>query len=234
MREIYQSEDGLVEVDINAFAYSQKYDWLFSVFVKFDSLDETQDGYEEFLETKEALIISLELDDMAKYVGMRVVDGWSELYFYAKTSKSLDKTVSKILTPSNYMYESNVVKDTKWDFYQHTLYPDELQLHHIESEKIISMLKEEGDINEEVREVEHYVSFLTPTQKQKFLDSFSVDGFEFKDEVSSEEFENGLAFVKQHSVDFETVKKEVELLFEAVKKQNGFYEGWSTVLVIDR
>jgi len=233
MRDIYNKleDNAFVEVDMNAFAYSQKYSWLFSVFIKFDSSKEDQDGYEEFLETKEALIISLELDEKAKYVGMRVADGWSELYFYAKFSKGLDKTVAQMLTPSNYIFESNVVKDTKWDFYQYNLHPNELELCHIQSEKIIEMLKEEDDINEEVRDVEHYVSFETPTQKDRFLENFDVDGFEFKDEVSTQEFENGLAFIKKHSVTSDVVKVEVELMFEAVKKQNGFYEGWSTILV---
>ena len=234
MREYFtRVEDGekiLVETDMNAYAYSNKYGWLLSVFIKFDALDESQEGFEEFLETKESLIIALEHDGIAKYVGSRVLDGWSELYFYATDSKGLDKIVSNMLAPSRYIYESHTVRDTKWDFHHKNLTPNELELAHMQSEKIIYLLEEEGDDMEIVRPVEHYISFDTPTQKERFLEKFSVDGFDFKDEISSDEFENGIALVKEHAVTAEEVQKNVELLFKAIKEESGYYEGWSTTL----
>ncbi|WP_418640391.1 ribonuclease E inhibitor RraB [Sulfurimonas sp. ST-27] len=234
MREIFiRNEDGkkvFIEVDLHAYGYSNKYGWLLSVFIKFDALDESAEGFEEYLDVKESLIIALEHDDKAKYVGSRVVDGWSELYFYALDSKGSDAIVANILKDANYIYESSVVRDTKWDFHYKNLAPNELELCHIESEKIIFLLEEEGDDPEIPRAVEHYVSFYTPTQKNKFLNSLSLEGFSFKDEISSEEFENGVALLKIHAVTREEVKKVVNELFEAIKKEQGYYEGWSTLL----
>ena len=234
MREIFlRNEDGTkvsIEVDLHAYAYSNKYGWLLSVFVKFDALDESATGFEEFLDTKESLIIALEHEDKAKYVGSRVVDGWSEFYFYASDSKGLDALVTSILKPANYIYESNVVRDAKWDFHYKNLLPNELELCHIQSEKIIYLLQEEGDKLEIPRDVEHYASFDTPTQKNKFLNSLDLEGFSFKDEISSDEFENGIALVKRHAVTSEEVKKVVNELFAAIKKEQGYYEGWSTLL----
>jgi len=226
-------EDGSViniETDSNAYAYSNRYSWLFSVFMKFDASDKNSDGFEEFLETKESLIIALEHDEKAKYVGSRIVDGWSELYFYAVDSKGLDVIAANILTPNNYLRESNVVRDAKWDFHHKYLTPTELELCHIESDKIIHLLEEEGDNLEVPRVVEHYVSFTTPTQKSRFLDTLALEGFDFKDEISSDEFENGVALTKEHALTAQEVKKVVEELFEAVKQEQGYYEGWSTTL----
>jgi hypothetical protein len=235
MRENFQRlEDGdliNIEVDLNAFAYSNRYSWLFSVFIKFNSLDDNSNAFEEFLETKESLIIALEHDEKAKFVGMRVVDGWSEFYFYAQDSKFLDSTVAKILKPSDYIYESNVVKDSKWGFYNRNLFPTELELCHIESDKIIFLLEEEGDELFKSRIVEHYVSFETPTQRDRFLKNFNIEGFIFKDDISSDEFDNGIALIKEHSVTRDEVKKVIENLFTEIKKENGYYEGWSTTLV---
>jgi len=234
MRDIFQrEEDGSVvsiEVDLNAFAYSSNNPWLFSIFIKYDSSDEQMDGFEEFLETKESLIIALENEDKVKYVGSRIVDGWSEVYFYAEESKSLESTVAKILKPSNYAYESSVVRDTKWDFHHKNLKPSELEQCHIESEKIIFMLEEEEDDLEVVRPVEHYLSFEVPTQKNRFVNTLDLEGYTLKDEISSEEFEHGIAIVKEHNVTRQTLKEEVTKIFEAVKKCQGYYEGWSTVL----
>jgi hypothetical protein len=235
MREIFTrlEDDGLVyiEADMNAYAYVKRFAWLFSVFIKFDALDESNAGFEEFLETKESLIITLEHDEKSKYVGMRVVDGWSELYFYADDSKELDMRVSKMLAPSKYKYESSVVKDAKWDFHYKNIFPTELELCHIESEKIIFLLKEEGDILATPRDVEHYVSFELPTQKNRFLNTLELEGFSVKDEIDSQEFANGVALVKNHAVTSQEVKEVVEELFRALKKSQGYYEGWSTTLV---
>jgi len=235
MREIFtrQEDDSLVyiEVDMNAYAYVKRFAWLFSVFVKFDALDESSAGFEEFLETKESLIIALENNDTAKYVGMRVVDGWSELYFYSDESKELDTTVAKMLMPSNYKYESSVVKDAKWDFHYKNIFPSELELCHIESEKIIFLLQEEEDDLSVARDVEHYVSFDTPTQKNRFINTLDIEGFVVKDEIDTEDFENGVALVKNHSVTSEVVREVVQELFASLKKAQGYYEGWSTTLV---
>jgi regulator of RNase E activity RraB len=234
MREFFSRvEDGceiIVETDLNAYAYSKKYAWLLSIFIKFDAADETQEGFEEFLETKESLIIALEHDEKAKYVGSRLVDGWSELYFYADDSKGLDKIVANILAPSNYVYESHTVRDTKWDFHYKNLTPNERELAHIQSDKIIYLLEEEGDDLKAVRPVEHYISFDTPTQKEKFVEKLDSKDFILKDEISSDEFENGIALVKEHAVTKEAVKTVVEELFELIKEENGYYEGWSTTL----
>ncbi|MFK5938874.1 MAG: DUF695 domain-containing protein [Sulfurimonas sp.] len=234
MREFFQRvEDGVdvnIEVDMNAFAYSQKYSWLFSIFVKFDANENESEAYEEFLEMKESLIIALEYEEKAKFVGIRVVDGWSEFYFYAQDSKGLESTVKEILKANEYMFESSVVKDNKWDFHHKNLTPSELELAHIQSEKIIFLLKEEEDDLEVKRAVEHYISFLTPTQKNRFLNTLALEGVSFKDDIESEEFDFGIALVKKHALTSDEVRKTVNEIFEAVKKEDGFYEGWSTIL----
>jgi len=238
MREFFKrvEDDGseiYIESDMSAYGYSERYSWLFSVFIKFDADKNSKDSFEEFLETKEALIIAIEHEGSAKYVGSRVVDGWNELYFYAEDSKALNTIVSKMLSNSGYVYESNVVKDAKWDFHYKHLVPSELESAHIQSEKIIFLLEEEGDELSKPRIVEHYVSFATPTQKERFLETLSLDGFSFKDEISSDDFENGLALVKEHAVTENEVKQVVEELFEVLKKEQGYYEGWSTTLAND-
>ncbi|WP_226962093.1 hypothetical protein [Sulfurimonas marina] len=61
-QQYYKQEDGqkiYTEVNLNAFAYSQKYSWLFSVFIKFDLEDKAQEEYEEFLDTKASIIMSI-------------------------------------------------------------------------------------------------------------------------------------------------------------------------------
>jgi hypothetical protein len=237
MREIFSriEENSLmsVEFEVDAGDYKEDNPWLFSIFVKYEGISEDMDGYEEFLETKESLIIALEHNEKAVYVGSRVVDGWNELYFYAPDSKELNSIVSKILTPTNYVYESNVVRDTKWSFYELQLSPTELELHHSQSARIIFLLKEEGDDLSVAREVEHYAVFDTSTQKERFVNNALENGFTFKDDIANDEYEHGVALVKVHMPTEDEVKKTVEELYARIKKEHGFYEGWSTILVSD-
>jgi len=235
MREIFErvedKSSNFYEVDMDAGEHKEDNPWLFSVFLKFDSSDDTQDGFEEFLETKESLIIALESEGRVHYVGSRVVDGWNEFYFYASDAKELNSMSTAILKESGYVYESNVVKDNKWNLYETQLFPTELEQHNIQTAKIIFLLEEEGDTLSVARGVEHYVSFETPTQKNRFINTLAIDGFSLKDELDSEEFEHGVALVKEHAVTYEEVTKVVAELFAFVKQEGGYYEGWSTTLV---
>ena len=235
MRELFRRVEDSVPVDIEAELdvedYEENFPWLYSLFIKPNTTQENSLDFEQFLELKESVIISLEHHNMAKYVGARVSDGWHELYFYAKDSKNLEAAVLKLLRDSGYKYESNVVKDAKWDFYVKNIFPTELEFHNMQSSKIIFLLQEEGDELYAPRDVEHYVSFDTATQKERFVKNAIVHGFEFKDDISSEEFEHGVALVKRHPVTEEEVRKVVEELYALIKTEHGYYEGWSTTLV---
>ena len=235
MREVFKREqDGSlynIEIEIDAGEYKEDFPWLFSVFIKYDGLDESSESYEEFLEIKESLIIAVEYEDKAKYVGSRIVDGWSEFYFCTSTAKDLNSLVSTMLKDTGYAHESNIIKDKKWNFYETQLFPTELEIAHIQSAKIIFLLDEEEDILTTPRVVEHYISFDTPTSKNRFINTLAIEGFSFKDEIDSEEFEHGIVLTKEHAVTEDEVTKVVSELFTAVKEEGGFYEGWSTTLV---
>ncbi len=234
MREIFtRNEDKefqSIEIVIDAGEYKEDFSWLFSVFIKYDAINDLSLAYEEFLETKESLIIAIEYEGKAKYLGTRIVDGWSEFYFCTSTTKELDSLVTAMLKDTAYGYESNIIKDKKWNFYETQLFPTELELIHIQSEKIIFLLQEEGEDLNVCRDVEHYLSFQTPTQKNRFLNTL-VEGFRFKDDISSDEFANGIALIKNHAVNKEKVAEVVNELYKVIKENQAFYEGWSTTLV---
>ncbi len=237
MREVFNRVEDFelvhIEVELDAEDFRDSYPWLFSLFIKSNKIDEKSDDFDAFLETKESLIIALEYDSRAKYVGTRINEGWHEFYFYAKNSKNLESTAAQILKESGYKYESSIVKDAKWDFYNKNLFPTELEFHNIQSDKIIFLLQEEGDDLSILRDVEHYISFDTATQKERFIQNALASGFKFKDDISSEEFEYGVALVKEHAVTNEEVKKVVKELYELIKKEHGYYEGWSTTLALE-
>ncbi len=235
MREKFNRvEDGQkvnIEVFLDAKENQENNPWIFSVFIKYDTYNSTDDKLEEFFETKESLIIALEHQNRATYVGNRLVGDWSEIYFYANDSKELDSITSKILKPSGYIYESNVARDKDWDFFNHNIFPTDLELAIMQSEHIISLMREEGDDISVSREVEHYASFDMRGQKDRFVEKAVEAGFKFKDEISSEEFDYGVALTKEHNLTIEEVKNAITPFLELIKEERGEYELWSTVLI---
>lgn len=232
MRELFINTDENIdiEVELDIDENVKTFPWLFSLFINFDLEKKTRDEIEIFLEMKESIILTLEKNSMVKYVGRRIVDGWIELYFYSLNSKNLQKSIIKYLNESSLQFESGVVRDTKWDFYTANLMPSELQYCFIESQKIVELLEEEGDNTYILREVEHYAMFDTSTQKQRFIDSAIDRGFTFKDDISTDECEHGVAVTKVHSLQKEILNGVIKELFEISKIEHGHYELWSTIL----
>jgi len=228
MLEKYMRDEVFIEVNLGDIRNDGELEYLLSVFVKFNALHEDIETVEEFLEFKQKLIE--ELEDKAIYIGMRVVDGWSEFYFYTKESKGLEKIVSTVFSGSGYVYEASITKDNKWDFYYKNLFPSDLEMYLIYSKKIVLQMMAEGDNLAKPREVEHYISFDTASQKDKFLEDVKNLGFEFKDEVDNKELAHAIAIVKEHSLDQDTLKYIISSVLEYVKKYHGRYELWSSII----
>lgn len=235
MREIFnRTEDGQkvnIEVYLDAKENKENNPWIFSVFVKYDINNESDEGLEEFFETKESLIIALEYENRANYVGNRLVGDWSEIYFYANNTKQLDAITSKILKPTGYMFESNFARDKDWEFFDNNIFPTDLELCLMQSQHIISLMQEEGDDKSIAREVEHYASFDTATQKERFVENALTCGFTFKDDISSDELEYGVALIKEHTLNEDELREVISPLLDFIKEDHGEYELWSTTLV---
>ena len=235
MREIFKRVEGDESVDIEVYLDAKEHKeympWILSVFIRYDGLDEDPEYLNSFFEAKEALIMALEESGETIYVGNRLVGEWSELYFYSEDSKGLESITAKVLKPTNYVYQANVVKDSDWEFFEYNIFPTDFELCMMQTQKIVEHMEDEGDNISIAREVEHYASFDTPTQKERFVKKALEIGFEYKDDISSDEIEHGVALVKTHSVTMDELESVIEPLFKLISEEHGEYELWSTTLV---
>ena len=228
MLEKFIRNGTFIEVNTSEVRNERAYPFLVSVFVKFDAMHEESGKVEAFLEFKERLIEALE--ERAHFVGMRVEDGWSEFYFYAEDSKGIQPKVASVFSGSGYVYESSITKDAKWDFYYENLFPSDLEFYLIYSKKIILQMIAEGDDLTVPREVEHYVSFDTKSQKERFVKEVETIGFTYKGDVDAKELEHAVAITKVHALDQDTLTRVIGELLEYIKKDHGYYELWSAPL----
>jgi regulator of RNase E activity RraB len=228
MLEKYMRDGTFIEVNLGDIRNDNNLEYLVSVFIKFNALHEDIEEVEEFLNFKEELIEKLA--DTAVYIGMRVIDGWSEFYFYSKDSKGIEQKVASIFSGSGYVYETSITKDNKWDFYYKNLFPSDLEMYLIYSKKIVLQMMAEGDNLIAPREVEHYVSFDTASQKERFVKNVEKIGFRYKDDIDNKELAHAVAITKEHALDQDSLQTTISELLKLVKQDHGRYELWSSTI----
>lgn len=212
------------------------YPWLLWCFIKLKNPLEdglcSDDEHEKLTVILETIVQSLEPMD-ALHVGYQIQEGWMELYFYAPQAKRFETKVSEVLKDGGYIYETGSRRDSKWEQYRFGLYPDTKTTLYIQSMATIDALKDEGDVADLAREVEHYCFFQTQAQCDRVVAKLQEEGFTCKEQGynAEEEFAYGAIMLKTHDVQESTIHPLVEYLYDLVSKDHGVYEGWSTTLM---
>lgn len=175
---------------------------------------------------------ALEASLRALSSGSRMHDGWIEFYYYLPSPKQFDIIAASVMKAyETYAFETATSRDTHWEHHRKTLYPDDLMIQQISSRKIIEELVEAGDELTKQRPVEHYLVFQTEAQRDRVVESLRSSGFSLNEHFDHEgSFAYGAILSKEHEVTLEPVMDECRLLLEAVQKEHGSYEGWSTIL----
>ena len=89
----------------------------------------------------------------------------------------------------------------------------------MQSFKITELLEEEGDNLSTCREVEHYASFETSGHKDRFLEKATQAGYAFKDDLDAEEYDHGVAIIKEHAISEEDILQLVSEVFALVESE---------------
>jgi regulator of RNase E activity RraB len=164
--------------------------------------------------------------------GVRIQEGWMELFFYLPTARKFDNIAAEVMKKyAFYSFETGSSRDAKWLHYRNELYPDALMLQQIRSRAVIRELEEAGDNIVLLHEVEHYLFFQTEAQRKRAVQKLEASGFVLKENVRQEgEFGYGAVLVRKHDITESTLTEVTAELFDAVRDEYGLYEGWSTVL----
>jgi len=201
--------------------YEEKQILLYA-FIKFEGDDE------------DLLAIEAKLIDKTPkldYVGWRLIDGWLEFYFYGESAKGFENILNEVLKPE-YQFESGNRKDKKNETYYKLLMPNTQEYHNLQSEEIIADLDDAGDDLEAEHRIEYHAVFMTSTQRKRFLEGIEEDGFtflnDFIDEKAEDDYVYGIVFTKLSPVSVQILNTQTEMIFPAIEREHGRYEGWGT------
>jgi regulator of RNase E activity RraB len=219
-----------IEVDLSLIdnAPDEMRPWMLWLFVQVP--DGTDKAFGTF---RDDLIVTLSSEIDAVYAGTITQEGWSELYFYADTSKKFENIITTVLnrhTP--YASERGSARDGKWEMYLERLFPQSFDLIGIQNRDTIAALLDAGDDLCVEREVEHYLFFQTPTALERMTGILVQQGYVLKELLSDEdgEYAHGASLVKVHAITPEIIEEVTVTLFEQVLLEYGIYEGWSTIM----
>ncbi len=241
MYEHYRSvnEEGrpvVIEADLDFDPVTDDTVWMLWAFAPLKSaLEEggcSAEEWETLDEIKRGLSEVLELRNGALYAGMRLQDGWAELYYYAAWSKGAEKLFRDAFKQHGYeRIEYGASRDTHHRFYHENLCPDAYELQQIKNREIVSELEKAGDDPSRKRPVEHYLFFQTPTAMQRCALALAESGGEIESGLEEEgKYAYGLLLRLEHDCTPETLETVTGPLIDAAAQEHGLYRGWSTVL----
>ena len=180
---------------------------------------------------KEALTARLELRNGALYAGMRLQEGWAEIYYYAAWSKGAEQQFRDVFKQHGYdRIEFGATRDTHQSFYRETLYPDAYELQQARSREIIAELAEAGDDLGTERAVEHYLFFQTATAMQRAAVQLAQEGAVDVGVEGEGRYPHGLVLTLNHACTEAELADVTAPLIALAEKEHGFYMGWSTTL----
>ena len=176
----------------------------------------------------------LELRNGAVYAGMRLQDGWAEIYYYAAWSKGAEQQFRDVFKQHGYgQIEYGASRDAHQNFFHETLYPDAYELQQARSREIIAELAEAGDDPAASREVEHYLFFQTSTAMQRAGAALAEEGAVETGLEGEGRFPHGLVLVLEHACTEAELADVTAPLIALAEKEHGFYMGWSTTLAAE-
>lgn len=210
--------------------------WMLWAFAPLKSPDEVQGcGAEERAELsriREGLDDLLELRHGALYAGMRLQDGWAELYYYGVWGKGAEKLFRDRFKQHGYeRIEFGTTRDTRHTFYHENLHPDAYAFQQAQSREIITELEAAGDDLDRPRPVEHYLFFQTETAMQRAALALAEKADRIETGLHEEgQYAHGLMLEMTHACRPEVLEEVTAPLIEMAEQAHGVYRGWSTVM----
>lgn len=174
----------------------------------------------------------LELRNGALYAGMRLQEGWAELYYYAAWSKGAEQQFRDLFKQHGYdRIEFGAKRDRHHTFFHDTLYPDAYALQQVKNREIMTELEASGDDLGVARPVEHYLFFQTQSAMQRAAMTLAQEEGHIETGLKEEgRYPYGLMCEREHACTLETLEAVTNILIDLAEKEHGYYRGWSTVL----
>jgi hypothetical protein len=228
----------LVDMSLKAEAPSAEFPYLVSTGVKFkDCLD----GMPSKIEFSSLHRISDSVQEIiSKATGFKLAGTFTyqcqrKDYYYVSDTSGLRKKLELLYAGRFQSYEPliNIRIDSKWEAYLTFLYPNEETLEFMKNQKVILKLQEAGDNLTKARQIDHWIFFKSPGDRDCFESYARQNNFQVgeREKIDYAEYPFKLKISRIDKVDLQKISE----LSLSLRKQaigcGGKYDGWETAVV---
>lgn len=168
------------------------------------------------------------------YVGRVTVDGQRYYYFYIsiEESKATD-LIDSLAQTSHYELDFYMESDPNKANFWEELYPslDDWQV--IQDLEVIQALKDEGDLEDVVRDIDHWAYFPDQQDCEKYKSWLLDEGYIVQSSGLDEDQEYLIEFSHQGSTVLEEIIAHTIKLNHQARSLEGRYDGWETTVESD-
>jgi regulator of RNase E activity RraB len=165
------------------------------------------------------------------YVGRNTSDGCRDFYFYGANGVQAECQLSSAMVPfPEYEFETGSRSDPGWSVYFTFLFPSKRSYRMILNNRVLETLASHGDKHEIERQVQHWIYFTSPHDRDRFYFTASQQGYRLVDKRDDSDGERPFALQVErlNAVDPTTIHNAVLELFDLAQECNGDYDGWET------
>jgi hypothetical protein len=173
----------------------------------------------------------------AQLVARITGNGRREFYFYATEPGELPVAVENSMRAfPSYKYETGSTFQPEWDQYL-MLYPSDTNLERMQNRRLLEALREQGDVHELPRKVEHWLFFADEATRAACRDTLVAIEFAVEDEGLSEQDGEVLPYAlvvsRVDSVDSHTINGITLELARLASEYCARYDGWECLPMRD-
>lgn len=223
----------LVDIGAAENAPDERYPRMGYVSVAFDDTDENgfplNHDHEALAHMEDALVESLAGEALCLYVGRCILDGRMDCIFYTGKAFPWESKVQAALEDFPFFaWEAGVHDEPGWDTYLEFLYPDAANMLEIQNRRALRRLEDMGDDLEAPRPIEHWLSFASAEEMERFWSDVQVMSFlRGTDAEAGEGDEGGFRLCLRREDAPENVDGVSLDLLALASDHGGNYDGWS-------
>lgn len=170
-------------------------------------------------------------------VGRSTSGGNRDLFFYVPSAEAWGARVEAVMKRfPDYRVEADSWEDRAWEAYFGFLFPNEAQRQTIKNRKVCEQLESRGDSLDQPREIDHWIYFRGPIQREQFRVRSEEIGFRTRGitDAPSREAAYGIQVYRVDLPSYNAIDDVTFPLFRLAQEFGGEYDGWETVVLKTR
>ena len=170
--------------------------------------------------------------DYAHLVARSYGDGKMVLYLYTTDPDAVMKDLEPVVDETDYEVTKSEFQDPDWEFYEGTLFPDDIVWQNITNEQILAQLEEHEDRGDQPRLITHAADFPDRDLAGEYARQLGELGHEIAEFTDSGSEDFPFRVMSEREDEPRGINDITTPLILIARDCGGAYAGWTTSVVV--